>query len=361
MVTKPFGWKVKYTKAGTKQVKDHACPENLRYVSGEEPGYTRRKCGRGFVFLDEARQKVSQEAEINRIKDLEIPPIWQDVWISKNPKSHLQATGYDNKRRKQYLYHPEWVRFRQMAKFDKMEDFGELLPHIRRITAADLRQQGWGKSKILALVIQMLDEYHIRIGNRYYKEQNTTYGLTTLRRKHLMLEENFGRLEYKAKSGKYRKINLRNDQLINLIKKTMDLPGYEIFTYRDDSGQFQSVSSQQVNEYIHEIAGQQFSSKDFRTWGGTTLSVEKADEARQEIAQNPRKKLETSLVRKVARSLGNNVSTCREYYIHPEVLKNVVEGQENHYQNSSKLSLHESDKKLLSDSEIIVLNILASI
>ncbi|MFP4091357.1 MAG: DNA topoisomerase IB [Cyclobacteriaceae bacterium] len=339
-------------------MKKIACPEGLTYVSGDEPGYTRRKCGRGFVFLDEVRQKLSREQEISRIKSLKIPPTWQDVWISKNPKAHLQATGYDAKQRKQYLYHPEWVQFRQIAKFDKMKEFGKLLPDIRIKTSADLKKRGWGKEKVLALIIQVLDEYHIRIGNKYYKEQNSTYGLTTLRRKHLEMEKGVGRLEFKAKSGKYRKINLKNNQLVNLIRKTAELPGYEIFTYKDEDGKFQAVDSQQVNDYLHQLVGQQFSCKDFRTWGGTILTVEKAPLARKAVEENPRLKLETRLVKEVAVSLGNTVSICREYYIHPQILKRVIKGEEENYNKRKEVPLPGKKTKMLSDSEIIVLNLL---
>lgn len=334
------------------------CPEGLIYVNPEEEGFSRIRRGKGFSYHEARGKKIDDQKILERINSLGIPPVWKNVWICKNARGHLQATGYDPKKRKQYLYHPEWISFRKLAKFSRMKEFGYTLPNIRQHTYRLLKQPGWPKDKVLALVIQMLDEYHIRIGNEYYKEHNETFGLTTMRRKHLDFEEGVGRLEYKAKSGKYRKISLHNNQIMNLVRQCSELPGYEIFTYKDQNRKFQSVDSQEVNDFLHSIAGEEFSSKDFRTWGGTTMIVEKEEEARQTVAQSPRRKLEPTLVKLVADELGNTQSICKTYYIHPKVLAKVIEGKATSYGQKPVENMNEKQQRLLRKSEKAVINII---
>ena len=336
------------------------CPEGLIYVSPDNEGFTRQRRGKGFGYHTVEGKKVDDPAILERISSLGIPPVWKKVWICKDARGHLQATGYDPKQRKQYLYHPEWVTYRNLAKFSRMGKFGYILPHIRQHTFRLLQQSNWTKEKVLALVIQMLDEHHIRIGNEYYKEHNETFGLTTLRRKHLDFEEGVGRLEYKAKSGKYRKVNLVNNQLVKLVKECAELPGYEIFTYKDQNRKYQSINSQEVNEFLHQVAGDQFSSKDFRTWGGTTLVVEKEEEARQLADTSPNRKLTPSLVKLVAAELGNTQRICKEYYIHPEVLTKVVRGEADKYKKMPIPRMQAKEKRLLRDSEKTVINMISS-
>ena len=335
------------------------CPEGLIYVNPEEEGFSRIKRGNGFSYHEARGKKIVDQKILKRINALGIPPVWKKVWICKNARGHLQATGYDPKKRKQYLYHQEWVNYRKLAKFSKMKEFGYTLPHIRQHTYHLLQQSGWPKDKVLALVIQMMDEYHIRIGNQYYKEHNETFGLTTMRRKHLDFEEGVGRLEYKAKSGKYRKINLNNNQLMNLVRQCSELPGYEIFTYKDQNRKFQSINSQEVNDFLHSIAGDQFSSKDFRTWGGTTMVVEKQEQARQAIAESSRRKLEPTLVKLVASELGNTQSICKTYYIHPRVLEKVVRGEAKKYAGLVVKNMKPEQLRLLRQSEKTVMNIIS--
>ncbi len=247
---------------------------------------------------------------------------------------------------------------RNEAKFAKMKEFGFALPSIRRITSEHIKKKGWPKDKVLALVIQMLDEHHIRIGNKFYKEQNETFGLTTLRRKHFEFEQGTGHLSYKAKSGKYRKIDIHNGQLARLVKKCSELPGYEIFKYKNGSNSYHTVNSHDVNEYLQEIAGEAFTCKDFRTWGGTQLALDKYGEALEAVAQNKRLNLETAVIKLVAESLGNTVSICRDYYIHPRVMEVLAEGNVKSYMKRKIKGLPAKDVKLLSDSEVIVLNII---
>lgn len=334
-------------------------PRELVYASDEHPGYTRRKKGKGFCYYDGEGNKISDEKIISRIKSLGIPPIWSDVWIAKNKNGHLQATGFDQKKRKQYLYHPLWNKHRNEAKFTKMKTFGMALPHIRRTAAQHIQKRGWPKEKVLAMVVQMLDEYHIRIGNEYYKKQNETFGLTTLRRKHFAFDHGIGHLSYKAKSGKYRKIDIRNNQLARLIKRSSELPGYEIFKYQDkEDKKFYSINSHDVNEYLKNIAGEEFTCKDFRTWGGSVAAIETIEEVMAELVTNKRLNLETTIVRRVAKRLGNTVSICRDYYIHPKVLHILTEKKLSRYQTKTLKNISAADRKLLSECEIAVLNII---
>lgn len=334
-------------------------PKDLTYIRGDEPGFTRLRRGRGFRYCDEEGSKITDEAALDRIKQLGIPPAWRDVWIAQDPDGHLQCTGYDPKNRKQYIYHSRWNEYRSEAKFRKIAEFGRVLPHIRRQVTEHLKADGWPRHKVLALVIQMLDEYHIRIGNDYYRQQNETFGLTTLRRKHFDFEAGVGRLEYKAKSGKYRKINIKNGQLAKLVKESSELRGYELFKYKGKDGKFHHINSQDVNEYLRDISEEEFSCKDFRTWGGTTLAIEKYEDARKMMAENARlKKLDTTIVKLVAEELGNTLSICREYYIHPQVMETLVEGKISEYQSRKVKGISKKDAALLSDSEVVALNII---
>ena len=333
-------------------------PRELTYISDEEAGFSRRRRGRGFGYVDGQNTKIKDQATLQRIKELGIPPAWKNVWIAKNPFGHLQCTGYDPKDRKQYIYHPLWNSYRSDAKFRKLLEFGLSLPQIRQQTSQHLRASGWPRTKVLALVIQMLDEYHIRIGNEYYRQQNETFGLTTLRRKHFEFEKGVGRLEYKAKSGKYRKISIKNGQLATLVKQSSELRGYELFKYQGEDGKFHHIDSHDVNEYLKDISDEEFSCKDFRTWGGTTLAVKKYEKALKMVEENPRLKLETAIVKLVAKKLGNTISICRKYYIHPKVMETLLDGTIDKYRHRAVKELSQKDSKLLSDSEITVLNII---
>jgi len=297
---------------------------DLTHVNDTQPGFTRKKWGRGFIYYDPNGVKIKDKATINRIKDLVIPPNWKDVWICSEENGHLQCTGLDQKERKQYIYHPEWVKYNQQNKFSRLKLFGLKLPIIRKQIEKDLQQKKWTKSKVLALVIHVLDEYYLRIGNQYYANKNNTYGLTTLRRKHIDNTSDTLQLNYKAKSNKERELTIEDDQLAELIKEISDLPGYEIFRYREGSNSWVSIDSKDVNDYIKNMVQEDFTAKDFRTWGGTKLTVEFLPEAKVKVRQNKRLSLEPTLVKLVAKSLGNTVATCRKYYIHPDVLQDLT-------------------------------------
>lgn len=303
------------------------CPHNLAYVTDDEPGYTRQRCGRGFIYKDSSGARITDPSVIDRIKKLVIPPMWKQVWICPLVNGHIQVTGLDQKGRKQYIYHPQWVAHRQQSKYDKLAQFGRALPLIRRKVEEHIRLRKWPKERILAMIVMMLDQHYIRIGNKHYEIENETYGLTTLRRKHLTEKNGKLYLSYKAKSGKYRDVQVQSKKLVKLIKQTSELPGYEVFRYLDESNKSHRLDSHDVNKYLEEISGECFTAKNFRTWGGTVLAINYYEEVLKEVRDNPKLKLETNLVRKVAEILGNTVATCREYYIHPKVLEVLTNHQ----------------------------------
>ncbi len=302
-------------------------PPNIVYVTDEDPGYTRIWQGDRMVYLDEQGTEIADKKVIQRMEQLVIPPNWEDTWICKLENGHLQCTGRDEKGRKQYLYHPDWMEYRQRNKFEKLKEFGEALPEMRKKINDYLDQEGYPKSKILALAVKLLDLHFLRIGNDYYLSENETYGLTTLRRKHLEEGGDKLKLSYKAKSNKVRNISIKNKKLTKLLLEVNELPGYEVFRYEED-GERKRIDSGDVNDFIRKISDDQFSAKDFRTWGGTVSAVQVFEEAKAETEGNSRKKLEPAIVRRVAKILGNTISTAREYYIHPQVLNHLLEEDE---------------------------------
>ncbi len=324
----------------------------LVYVSDKDPGYTRIKKGKSFIYLDEKKKALAEEKIVGRINKLIIPPIWKDVWICKQVNGHLQCTGRDAKERKQYIYHPDWSAINQTNKFNRLKAFGMALPKLRKQVELDLKKHEWNRSKVLALIVHLLDDYFLRIGNSYYTDHNESYGITTLRRKHIADSSKNLRLEYKAKSNKIRKINIENKRLAKLVREISELPGYEIFKYKEKAGNWHKVDSADVNDYIHQNADEQFTAKDFRTWGGTKLAIENYEEAKKLVSANTRLKMEPTLVKLVAKKLGNTLSTARTYYIHPKVLKEASNNA------IPQKPLKKFDKLPLQNAEKIVLTIL---
>ncbi len=292
----------------------------LIHSSDEDAGYSRKKHGRGFMYFDERRNKISDKNEIERIKNIGIPPVWEEVWICPDPRGHLQATGMDSKQRKQYLYHEEWNAFQQNTKFERLVEFGFALPEIRNRISIDLKKEEWTRERVIALIIGILDETYIRIGNKQYFEDNETHGLTTLRRKHLKIGPKEAVLNYTGKHKKERTVRINNKNFIKLVKECSELPGYEIFRYKSKNGKMITITSSDVNEYLQDITGDKFSSKNFRTWGGTVTAIKKYPDAKEKVRNNPRLKLRRAIVKEVARELNNTIAVSEKYYIHPEVL-----------------------------------------
>ena len=302
------------------QVVDVEESTGLHFVKNDEAGFARVKKGTGFAYYDQEGNLIEDVETLERIKDLAIPPIWKSVWICDSPKGYLQATGIDLKNRKQYLYHETWIEHQQNNKFSKIKEFGYALPDIRKKVEENLDLPGWPREKVIALVLEILDRTHIRIGNQAYFKKNQTHGITTLRRKHLHTNGDELILKYKAKSKKYRKVALQSSKLRNLVKSCSELQGYEIFTYQDEGKKTVPVRSRDVNDYLKEITLEDFTSKNYRTWGGTVAAVENFDIAKAKANQNKRRKLRTAIIREVADKLQNTMAVCEKYYIHPKVL-----------------------------------------
>ena len=302
----------------------HDLPAHLHYASDDMPGYGLTRRGDGVVLVDDDGRVVESAEAVARAEALVIPPQWTDVWVCADASGHVQCTGRDGRGRKQYIYHEEYSAYRQRSKFAKLASFAERLPALRAEVDRQLRRRTWDRERMLALTIRLLDRAHLRIGSPRYEAENATYGLTTLRRRHVRASEGESgplQLCFSGKSGKYREVTIRNRQLARLVREVAALPGYRLFHYRDENGKPADLDSGDVNEYLHRHMGDRFSAKDFRTWGGTSYAVKFYPEALEaQAADGARGKLTTKLVRLVAAELGNTVTVCREYYIHPDVL-----------------------------------------
>lgn len=301
-------------------------PPSLVYVSDTIPGIRRIRTGDQFIYQDHQGKVITDEKILDRISKLAIPPMWEQVWICKKVRGHIQATGRDARGRKQYIYHPGWNKSISKQKYGSLLNFGLSLPQMREKLERALRRRKWDKEKVVALAVRLMDESYLRVGNKHYEEVNGTYGLTTLRKKHLKENKDGLLLKYTAKSGKLRKVKIRDIRLQRLLRQCSELPGYEIFRYQSADG-FYPISSQDINTYLYEITGQHFTAKTFRTWGGTVLAVKLEPQARAICAEYPKRKMETTLIRLVAGELNNTVAVCRKYYIHPAVLKAALEGK----------------------------------
>ena len=298
----------------------------LRYVRADCLKIARKKVGRGFSYLDPNGDRIADESELERFQFLNIPPALIDVWICHLPNGHLQATGRDAKKRKQYFYHPEWRKVRSQHKFNRMLLFGASLPLIRETTAKHLRQQGLSREKVLATVIQLLETTLIRVGNQQYAQKNRSFGLTTLRDRHVEITGTKVKFEFRGKSGVDHEIELKDRRLANVIKQCQEIPGYEIFKYYDESGDRHFVDSGDVNEYLQQITKKDFTAKDFRTWAGTLLAAIELDRLGEFDSEKQAQKNVTEAIKNVAQQLGNRPATCRKYYVHPAIIEAYKDG-----------------------------------
>lgn len=298
----------------------------LRYVSDSMPGYTRKKAGKGFAFYDAEGKPVKDEELIQRFNKLVIPPAYTNVWISLYENSHLQFTGTDAAGRKQYRYHPDWNQLRNQSKYHHLELFAAYLPDIRRQVDKDLARKELDHRKVVALVIRVMELTSIRVGNESYKKLYGSFGLTTLMNKHVKIEGADIGFEFKGKKGVYQKITLHSRKLARLIKQCRDLPGKELFQYYDEEGKRRSVGSADVNLYLKEVTGEDFTAKDFRTWSGSVSALYAIKEAGEfETATECKKKI-VSVLDEVALNLGNTRTVCKKYYVHPSIIKSYEEG-----------------------------------
>ena len=293
---------------------------NLIYVNDSDVGIVRKKWGRGFRYLLEG-EKITDKAQLERIKKLVIPPAWKDVWICTLDNGHLQATGYDDKGRKQYIYHPAWVALRNQTKFYRMIQFAHALPNIRLRLEKDLATRGLNQRKVLATVVSLMERTNMRVGNEVYEKLYGSYGITTLKDKHYDGTSTKLHFTFKGKKGVKHDISFSNRRLARIVQQCKEIPGKELFQYYDDEGKRHPIDSGMVNDYIKEISGEDFTAKDFRTWSGTVNAFLALNELGMAETKTERKKLIVSALDKVACLLGNTRAVCKKYYVHPLILQ----------------------------------------
>jgi DNA topoisomerase I len=295
----------------------------LVYVTDAQPGIRRQRSGKGFGYRGADGRSIRDPVELQRIRALAIPPAYFDVWICVNPRGHLQATGRDARGRKQYRYHAHWRQLRDHGKFDRVLAFGATLPKLRRRVRRDLALPGLPREKVLALIVRLLDDTLIRIGNDSYTRDNHSYGLTTLRSRHVRAERGRLRFAFRGKSGQEREVELSDKRLARIVRRVQQLPGQRLFQYLDDDGQRQPIDSGEVNDYLREACGEDFSAKDFRTWGGTVQAagVLACTPLPERGGERARRAALAAAVKQIAAVLGNTPAVCRASYIHPQVIE----------------------------------------
>ena len=306
--------------------RESALAAGLHYTTDARPGIKRIRHGSSFQYVDGNGRKIRDPRELARIRSLVIPPAWQDVWISTDPRGHLQAVGRDARGRKQYRYHPKWRVVRDETKYHRLIGFAEALPTIRRRTARDLRSPELTREKVLAAVVQLLEKTLIRVGNDEYARDNRSFGLTTLRDGHVNVSGGKVRFSFRGKSGVEHDIQLDDRRLARTIKACRDLPGYDLFQYLDEDGERHPIGSADVNAYLKEITGEDYTSKDFRTWAGTVLAAQTLQAFDKCESDTQAKRNIVSAVEAVAKRLGNTKAVCRKCYIHPAILESYIDG-----------------------------------
>jgi DNA topoisomerase-1 len=298
----------------------------LRYVSDNMPGIKRIRGKNGFRYVDSNGKPVKEEAVLKRIKSLVIPPAWTDVWICPWDNGHIQVTARDAKNRKQYRYHKLWREVRDEAKYERMIGFGKALPLIRQRVEEALALPGLPREKVLATVVYLLEATMMRIGNDEYARQNKSFGLTTLRDRHVRIDGSKVKFHFRGKSGIEHAISVQDRRLARIIKRMRDLPGQELFQYIDDDGRRHSIGSADINDYLHSITGESYTAKDFRTWSGTVLAAAALHELEQVETEAEAKKNVVKAIETVAKRLGNTPAICRKCYVHPLVISAYHDG-----------------------------------
>ena len=298
----------------------------LRYVNDETPGIAREREGDAFRYRAPNGDLIADEDTLARIKKLAIPPAWGDVWICKQATGHLQATGRDAKGRKQYRYHARWRNSRDEVKYERMISFGKALPDIRRRVDQALRLPGLPREKVLATIVQLLQATMMRIGNEEYARTNKSFGLTTLRNRHVNVEGKAVQFRFRGKSGVFHDVTVEDRRLARIIGRIRELPGQELFQYQGDDGEPHAIGSADVNDYLREISGEDYTAKDFRTWSGTVLAALALREFEKFDSEAQAKKNIMRAIESVAERLGNTPSTCRKCYVHPVVIESYLDG-----------------------------------
>ncbi len=324
----------------------------LRYTEDRNKGYYRKKAGKGFKYEDYNGEPVKDEELLERFKKLVIPPAYENVWIAPYPNNHLQFTGYDVKGRKQYRYHADWNSIRNQAKFYRLRNFAKSLPKVREQIEIDLKLKGLPFRKVLALAVKLIELTHIRIGNESYAKLYGSFGLSTLKDRHVKIDGSKVKFAFKGKKGVYHDIELQSRRLANMIKKCRDIPGKELFQYYDEDGKHYSIDSGDVNNYLKEITGQDFTAKDFRTWAGSVNALCAFKELERAENDSYLKKQVIGVIDHVASKLGNTRTVCKKYYVHPSVISAHESGAIHKYK------IKDSNKNSLTNEERLLLKIL---
>ena len=326
----------------------------LHYVSGEGPGIIRRRAGKGFTYWSPERKRIGDKRTLERIRSLAIPPAWENVWICPLKNGHIQAVGRDARGRKQYRYHPRYRQVRDETKYGRMLAFGAVLPKIRQRVSNHLAAAGLTQRKVIAAIVRLLDETCVRIGNDEYAKANKSYGLTTLKEQHVDVHGRSVRLHFRGKSKQEHDITLRDRRLAQVVKQLQELPGQELFQYRDENGEYVKVDSADVNDYLREITGEDFTAKDFRTWHGTGQMVQELAELGPAQSETEAKQKIVEAVKATARRLGNRPAACRKYYVHPAILESYAKQTMFQAMEAAQSTLSGSSARLRTEEQLVL-------
>ncbi|MFN3661867.1 DNA topoisomerase IB [Yoonia sp.] len=326
----------------------------LIYVSDTMPGIRRIGAGRGFYYRDGTNQKVTDHATLTRIRNLAIPPAWSDVWISPDPEGHLQATGRDVRHRKHYRYHPAWTDLRDAAKFAGLVAFARRLPALRRTVSKDMQCPALSRERVLATVVRLLERTLIRIGNDIYAEENKSYGLTTLRRRHLDLQGTQLRFRFKGKSGQEWSLQIADRRIANTVRQLQELPGQRLFRYLDEDGTACDIHSHDVNAYLQAAMGDQFTSKHFRTWGATVQAAAMLEDTPTPEANREQARILNQVLDDVAGNLGHTRTVCRNCYVHPAVITQWEKGKLGQQMKATRHHVDKPRRGLTRDEEVVL-------
>lgn len=298
----------------------------LRYVRCDTPGFQRKRAGKGFSYLDLEGRPIRDKKVLERIRSLALPPAWESVWICPSEEGHLQAIGTDARGRRQYRYHPHYRLVRNNTKFHRMPDFANALPGIRSQVERDLKLPSLPREKVIATVVRLLETTFIRVGNEEYARENSSFGLTTLRDRHVKIEGDQVKFSFRGKSSQFHVITLEDRRMARIVRQCRDLPGYELFQYVDQFGETHSIDSSDVNGYLREVSGEDFSAKDYRTWAGTVQTALALRDIGDFTSETHAKKNIVEAIKRTADRLGNRPATCRNYYVHPAILEAYMDG-----------------------------------
>ncbi|QIB51808.1 DNA topoisomerase IB [Pseudomonas sp. OIL-1] len=301
-------------------------PRDLRYVDDTQPGISRKKYRGTFRYFDAKGVRITEPDEIKRLDSLAVPPAYTEVWICADPRGHLQATGRDARGRKQYRYHPRWREVRDADKYSRLQAFGKTLPKLRKQLEAQIAEPGFTREKVLATVVMLLDATLIRVGNTQYARDNKSYGLTTLRTRHVDIKGSAIKFQFRGKSGVEHQVSVKDRRLARVVKRCQELPGQDLFQYLDEDGERHTVSSADVNDYLHSLTGADFTAKDYRTWAGTAMALAVLRELEWQPESHAKRHV-VAVVKDVAKQLGNTPAVCRKCYIHPAVLEHFSLGE----------------------------------